>query len=262
MQILSTSPLVSIVSRWNLSSDHRHNGHKLNFPIEKRVVIYYTCCLSFSHFQLYAIEFILLYFTQHLITLLLSAFQQHNMWGVAFLFLFKAFFLCVVVVYTFVPQAMKKVAFSPRALFLDFSSLPFLTGEGLKSDGVPLLLVCPWRCNTSSRLFLTSAGILQSVCVCVVMLCCIHEKGFRKPPKVFMFKRATHIKTASVSLTECSSFHQPVFGQDRTPRWHASPIYEGLVILDSSARRSAAGGYKHGVSVPLHSCPSTYPLVW
>lgn len=67
-----------------------------------------------------------------------------------------------------------------------------------------------------------------------------------------MFKRATHIKTASVSLTECSSFHQPVFGQDRTPRWHASPIYEGLVILDSSARRSAAGGYKHGVSVPLH----------
>lgn len=41
MQILSTSPLVSVVSRWNLSSDHRHNGHKPNFPIEKKKVKYY-----------------------------------------------------------------------------------------------------------------------------------------------------------------------------------------------------------------------------
>lgn len=209
MQILSTSPLVSIVSRWNLSSDHRHNGHKLNFPIEKRVVIYYTCCLSFSHFQLYAIEFILLYFTQHLITLLLSAFQQHNMWGVAFLFLFKAFFfLCVVVVvYTFVPQAMKKVAFSPRALFLDFSSLPFLTGEGLKSDGVPLLLVCPWLCNTSSRLFLTSAGILQSVCVCCHAMLHTWKRLQKTPQSVHVQKGHPHKN--SVCLTDWVQLFPP-----------------------------------------------------
>lgn len=206
MQILSTSPLVSIVSRWNLSSDHRHNGHKLNFPIEKRVVIYYTCCLSFSHFQLYAIEFILLYFTQHLITLLLSAFQQHNMW-VAFLFLFKAFFLCVVVVYTFVPQAMKKVAFSPRALFLDFSSLPFLTGEGLKSDGVPLLLVCPWLCNTSSRLFLTSAGILQSVCVCCHAMLHTWKRLQKTPQSVHVQKGHPHKN--SVCLTDWVQLFPP-----------------------------------------------------
>lgn len=209
MQILSTSPLVSIVSRWNLLSDHRHNGHKLNFPIEKRVVIYYTCCLSFSHFQLYAIEFILLYFTQHLITLLLSAFQQHNMWGVAFLFLFKAFFfLCVVVVvYTFVPQAMKKVAFSPRALFLDFSSLPFLTGEGLKSDGVPLLLVCPWLCNTSSRLFLTSAGILQSVCVCCHAMLHTWKRLQKTPQSVHVQKGHPHKN--SVCLTDWVQLFPP-----------------------------------------------------
>lgn len=207
MQILSTSPLVSIVSRWNLSSDHRHNGHKLNFPIEKRVVIYYTCCLSFSHFQLYAIEFILLYFTQHLITLLLSAFQQHNMWGVAFLFLFKAFFVCVVVVYTFVPQAMKKVAFSPRALFLDFSSLPFLTGEGLKSDGVPLLLVCPWLCNTSSRLFLTSAGILQSVCVCCHAMLHTWKRLQKTPQSVHVQKGHPHKN--SVCLTDWVQLFPP-----------------------------------------------------
>lgn len=207
MQILSTSPLVSIVSRWNLSSDHRHNGHKLNFPIEKRVVIYYTCCLSFSHFQLYAIEFILLYFTQHLITLLLSAFQQHNMWGVAFLFLFKAFFLCVVVVYTFVPQAMKKVAFSPRALFLDFSSLPFLTGEGLKSDGVPLLLVCPWLCNTSSRLFLTSTGILQSVCVCCHAMLHTWKRLQKTPQSVHVQKGHPHKN--SVCLTDWVQLFPP-----------------------------------------------------
>lgn len=207
MQILSTSPLVSIVSRWNLSSDHCHNGHKLNFPIEKRVVIYYTCCLSFSHFQLYAIEFILLYFTQHLITLLLSAFQQHNMWGVAFLFLFKAFFLCVVVVYTFVPQAMKKVAFSPRALFLDFSSLPFLTGEGLKSDGVPLLLVCPWLCNTSSRLFLTSAGILQSVCVCCHAMLHTWKRLQKTPQSVHVQKGHPHKN--SVCLTDWVQLFPP-----------------------------------------------------
>lgn len=207
MQILSTSPLVSIVSRWNLSSDHRHNGHKLNFPIEKRVVIYYTCCLSFSHFQLYAIEFILLYFTQHLITLLLSAFQQHNMWGVAFLFLFKAFFLCVVVVYTFVPQATKKVAFSPRALFLDFSSLPFLTGEGLKSDGVPLLLVCPWLCNTSSRLFLTSAGILQSVCVCCHAMLHTWKRLQKTPQSVHVQKGHPHKN--SVCLTDWVQLFPP-----------------------------------------------------
>lgn len=207
MQILSTSPLVSIVSRWNLSSDHCHNGHKLNFPIEKRVVIYYTCCLSFSHFQLYAIEFILLYFTQHLITLLLSAFQQHNMWGVAFLFLFKAFFVCVVVVYTFVPQAMKKVAFSPRALFLDFSSLPFLTGEGLKSDGVPLLLVCPWLCNTSSRLFLTSAGILQSVCVCCHAMLHTWKRLQKTPQSVHVQKGHPHKN--SVCLTDWVQLFPP-----------------------------------------------------
>lgn len=207
MQILSTSPLVSIVSRWNLSSDHRHNGHKLNFPIEKRVVIYYTCCLSFSHFQLYAIEFILLYFTQHLITLLLSAFQQHNMWGVAFLFLFKAFFFCVVVVYTFVPQAMKKVAFSPRALFLDFSSLPFLTGEGLKSDGVPLLLICPWLCNTSSRLFLTSAGILQSVCVCCHAMLHTWKRLQKTPQSVHVQKGHPHKN--SVCLTDWVQLFPP-----------------------------------------------------
>lgn len=208
MQILSTSPLVSIVSRWNLSSDHRHNGHKLNFPIEKRVVIYYTCCLSFSHFQLYAIEFILLYFTQHLITLLLSAFQQHNMWGVAFLFLFKAFFLCVVVVvYTFVPQAMKKVAFSPRALFLDFSSLPFLTGEGLKSDGVPLLLVCPWLCSTSSRLFLTSAGILQPVCVCCHAMLHTWKRLQKTPQSVHVQKGHPHKN--SVCLTDWVQLFPP-----------------------------------------------------
>lgn len=207
MQILSTSPLVSIVSRWNLSSDHRHNGHKLNFPIEKRVVIYYTCCLSFSHFQLYAIEFILLYFTQHLITLLLSAFQQHNMWGVAFLFLFKAFFLCVVVVYTFVPQAMKKVAFSPRALFLDFSSLPFLTGEGLKSDGVPLLLICPWLCNTSSRLFLTSAGILQSVCVCCHAMLHTWKRLQKTPQSVHVQKGHPHKN--SICLTDWVQLFPP-----------------------------------------------------
>lgn len=207
MQILSTSPLVSIVSRWNLLSDHRHNGHKLNFPIEKRVVIYYTCCLSFSHFQLYAIEFILLYFTQHLITLLLSAFQQHNMWGVAFLFLFKAFFVCVVVVYTFVPQAMKKVAFSPRALFLDFSSLPFLTGEGLKSDGVPLLLVCPWLCNTSSRLFLTSAGILQSVCVCCHAMLHTWKRLQKTPQSVHVQKGHPHKN--SVCLTDWVQLFPP-----------------------------------------------------
>lgn len=207
MQILSTSPLVSIVSRWNVSSDHRHNGHKLNFPIEKRVVIYYTCCLSFSHFQLYAIEFILLYFTQHLITLLLSAFQQHNMWGVAFLFLFKAFFVCVVVVYTFVPQAMKKVAFSPRALFLDFSSLPFLTGEGLKSDGVPLLLICPWLCNTSSRLFLTSAGILQSVCVCCHAMLHTWKRLQKTPQSVHVQKGHPHKN--SVCLTDWVQLFPP-----------------------------------------------------
>lgn len=207
MQILSTSPLVSIVSRWNLSSDHRHNGHKLNFPIEKRVVVYYTCCLSFSHFQLYAIEFILLYFTQHLITLLLSAFQQHNMWGVAFLFLFKAFFVCVVVVYTFVPQAMKKVAFSPRALFLDFSSLPFLTGEGLKSDGVPLLLVCPWLCSTSSRLFLTSAGILQSVCVCCHAMLHTWKRLQKTPQSVHVQKGHPHKN--SVCLTDWVQLFPP-----------------------------------------------------
>lgn len=207
MQILSTSPLVSIVSRWNLSSDHFHNGHKLNFPIEKRVVIYYTCCLSFSHFQLYAIEFILLYFTQHLITLLLSAFQQHNMWGVAFLFLFKAFFLCVVVVYTFVPQAMKKVAFSPRALFLDFSSLPFLTGEGLKSDGVPLLLVCPWLCNTTFRLFLTSAGILQSVCVCCHAMLHTWKRLQKTPQSVHVQKGHPHKN--SVCLTDWVQLFPP-----------------------------------------------------
>lgn len=262
MQILSTSPLVSIVSRWNLSSDHRHNGHKLNFPIEKRVVIYYTCCLSFSHFQLYAIEFILLYFTQHLITLLLSAFQQHNMWGVAFLFLFKAFFFCVLLLSILLFLRPWRRLHSHPELSSWISLLSHFSPERGWNQTVFHFSSFAHGCATPPPDYSSPALAYYSLSVCVVMLCCIHEKGFRKPPKVFMFKRATHIKTASVSLTECSSFHQPVFGQDRTPRWHASPIYEGLVILDSSARRSAAGGYKHGVSVPLHSCPSTYPLVW
>lgn len=202
MQILSTSPLVSIVSRWNLSSDHRHNGHKLNFPIEKRVVIYYTCCLSFSHFQLYAIEFILLYFTQHLITLLLSAFQQHNMWGVAFLFLFKAFFcVCCCCLY-FCSSGHEE------GCILTQSSLPgFLTGEGLKSDGVPLLLVCPWLCNTSSRLFLTSAGILQSVCVCCHAMLHTWKRLQKTPQSVHVQKGHPHKN--SVCLTDWVQLFPP-----------------------------------------------------
>lgn len=183
MQILSTSPLVSIVSRWNLSSDHRHNGHKLNFPIEKRVVIYYTCCLSFSHFQLYAIEFILLYFTQHLITLLLSAFQQHNMWGVAFLFLFKAFFcVCCCCLY--------------------FCSSGHEEGCILTQSSLPGFLFSPIshrrraeirRCSTSPRLPMAVQHLLQiiphqrwhiTVCLCVLSCYAAYmKKASENPPK-------------------------------------------------------------------------------
>lgn len=205
MQILSTSPLVSIVSRWNLSSDHRHNGHKLNFPIEKRVVIYYTCCLSFSHFQLYAIEFILLYFTQHLITLLLSAFQQHNMWGVAFLFLFKAFFcVCCCCLY-FCSSGHEEGCILTQSSLPGFLFSPFLTG--LKSDGVPLLLVCPWLCNTSSRLFLTSAGILQSVCVCCHAMLHTWKRLQKTPQSVHVQKGHPHKN--SVCLTDWVQLFPP-----------------------------------------------------
>lgn len=208
MQILSTSPLVSIVSRWNLSSDHRHNGHKLNFPIEKRVVIYYTCCLSFSHFQLYAIEFILLYFTQHLITLLLSAFQQHNMWGVAFLFLFKAFFcVCCCCLY-FCSSGHEE------GCILTQSSLPgFLFSPISHRRGAEIR-----RCSTSPRLPMAVQHLLQiiphqrwhiTVCLCVCCHAMLHTwKRLQKTPQSVHVQKG-HPHKNSVCLTDWVQLFPP-----------------------------------------------------
>lgn len=208
MQILSTSPLVSIVSRWNLSSDHRHNGHKLNFPIEKRVVIYYTCCLSFSHFQLYAIEFILLYFTQHLITLLLSAFQQHNMWGVAFLFLFKAFFcVCCCCLY-FCSSGHEE------GCILTHSSLPgFLFSPISHRRGAEIR-----RCSTSPRLPMAVQHLLQiiphqrwhiTVCLCVCCHAMLHTwKRLQKTPQSVHVQKG-HPHKNSVCLTDWVQLFPP-----------------------------------------------------
>lgn len=208
MQILSTSPLVSIVSRWNLSSDHRHNGHKLNFPIEKRVVIYYTCCLSFSHFQLYAIEFILLYFTQHLITLLLSAFQQHNMWGVAFLFLFKAFFcVCCCCLY-FCSSGHEE------GCILTQSSLPgFLFSPISHRRGAEIR-----RCSTSPHLPMAVQHLLQiiphqrwhiTVCLCVCCHAMLHTwKRLQKTPQSVHVQKG-HPHKNSVCLTDWVQLFPP-----------------------------------------------------
>lgn len=208
MQILSTSPLVSIVSRWNLSSDHRHNGHKLNFPIEKRVVIYYTCCLSFSHFQLYAIEFILLYFTQHLITLLLSAFQQHNMWGVAFLFLFKAFFFVCCCCLYFCSSGHEE------GCILTQSSLPgFLFSPISHRRGAEIR-----RCSTSPRLPMAVQHLLQiiphqrwhiTVCLCVCCHAMLHTwKRLQKTPQSVHVQKG-HPHKNSVCLTDWVQLFPP-----------------------------------------------------
>lgn len=181
------------------------------------------------------------------------------MWGVAFLFLLKScFFVCCCCLYFCSPgheegciltqSSLPGFLFSPISHWRGAENRQRSTSPYLPAAVQRLLQIIPHQ-----RWHITAC-----LCVCCHAMLHTRKKGFRKTPKVFMFKRATHIKTASVSLTECSSFHQPVFGQDRTPRWHASPIYEGLVILDSSARRSAAGGYKHGVSVPLHSFLSVW----
>lgn len=208
MQILSTSPLVSIVSRWNLLSDHRHNGHKLNFPIEKRVVIYYTCCLSFSHFQLYAIEFILLYFTQHLITLLLSAFQQHNMWGVAFLFLFKAFFFVCCCCLYFCSSGHEE------GCILTQSSLPgFLFSPISHRRGAEIR-----RCSTSPRLPMAVQHLLQiiphqrwhiTVCLCVCCHAMLHTwKRLQKTPQSVHVQKG-HPHKNSVCLTDWVQLFPP-----------------------------------------------------
>lgn len=208
MQILSTSPLVSIVSRWNLSSDHRHNGHKLNFPIEKRVVIYYTCCLSFSHFQLYAIEFILLYFTQHLITLLLSAFQQHNMWGVAFLFLFKAFFFVCCCCLYFCSSGHEE------GCILTQSSLPgFLFSPISHRRGAEIR-----RCSTSPRLPMAVQHLLQIIphqrwhitdCLCVCCHAMLHTwKRLQKTPQSVHVQKG-HPHKNSVCLTDWVQLFPP-----------------------------------------------------
>lgn len=61
-----------------------------------------------------------------------------------------------------------------------------------------------------------NAATLDRLCVCCRAVCFTHGR-LLKTAKLFVFKRATLIRTAAVSLTVRSFFHERMFGHDRNP---------------------------------------------
>ncbi len=99
------------------------------------------------------------------------------------------------------------------------------SGGGTDGDPSP-----PFACGGTEPpldFFTTNAATLDRLCVCVLSCHAAHMEGFRKTAKLFIFKRATLIKTAAVSLTVRSFFHKRMFGQDRTPLLTSEPAVWG-----------------------------------
>lgn len=219
--------------------------------LKKRVVIYYTCCLSFSHFQLYAIEFILLYFTQHLITLLLSAFQQHNMWGVAFLFLFKACFFVLLLSILLFPRPWRRLHSHPELS----SWISLLSHFSLNRGWNQTVFHFSFArgCAAPPPDYSSPALAYYSLSVCV--LSCY----------------AAYMKKASENPPKCSCSKGPPTSKQRLSHWLSAALSTSLCLVKTEPPADMRAQSTRGLSsstallgeVPLEDismaslCPST-----